>query len=300
MLKGKQDCSPANGIQELFGGWPDQNQEGFEDRACRGAARCPTWRFTIRNFVAMRGRRFRAESHHALCQVSRQRSWDLEKRRRHRRAPPGTARLAQAGCSSRLKHSSVPTCEHFGRAHHRHKPFRTSSPAPNSTGDARRTTPTPSAGNGPACSRIGKGASLARVSRMVGRAGRTRTGSAGLSTRSGTSAVAMSVSEVFHWITSALGEAGISYMLTGSCASAYYGAPRTTQGTDLVIAATADQLRTFVQLLSKDQYDVDLDAALEGRKHQSLFNVVDMATGWKIDLIIRKSRPFSEEEFRRR
>ncbi|HEY4765183.1 MAG TPA: hypothetical protein VIH75_16015 [Candidatus Sulfotelmatobacter sp.] len=110
----------------------------------------------------------------------------------------------------------------------------------------------------------------------------------------------MSVSEVFHWITSALGEAGISYMLTGSCASAYYGAPRTTQGTDLVIAATADQLRTFVQLLSKDQYDVDLDAALEGRKHQSLFNVVDMATGWKIDLIIRKSRPFSEEEFRRR
>jgi hypothetical protein len=25
-----------------------------------------------------------------------------------------------------------------------------------------------------------------------------------------------------------------------------------------------------------------------------------MATGWKIDLIIRKSRPFSEEEFRRR
>jgi hypothetical protein len=107
----------------------------------------------------------------------------------------------------------------------------------------------------------------------------------------------MSVSEVFHRITSALGEAGIAYMLAGSFASAYYGAPRTTQDIDLVIAATADQLRKFIQLLSKDQYYVDLDAAL---KHQSLFNVVDMATGWKIDLIIRKSRPFSEEEFRRR
>ncbi len=110
----------------------------------------------------------------------------------------------------------------------------------------------------------------------------------------------MSVSEVFHRITSALDEAGIAYMLAGSFASAYYGAPRTTQDIDLVIAATADQLRTFVQLLSNDQYYVDLDAALEARKHQSLFNVVDMATGWKIDLIIRKSRPFSEEEFRRR
>jgi hypothetical protein len=37
---------------------------------------------------------------------------------------------------------------------------------------------------------------------------------------SGTSAVAMSVSEVFHRITSALGEAGISYTLAGSFASA--------------------------------------------------------------------------------
>ena len=35
-------------------------------------------------------------------------------------------------------------------------------------------------------------------------------------------------------------------------------------------------------------------------KRQSLFNVIDLATGWKIDFIIRKSRAFSEEEFRRR
>jgi hypothetical protein len=132
---------------------------------------------------------------------------------------------------------------------------------------------------------------------MVGRAGRTRTRSASLPARSGTSAVAMSVSEVFHRITSALDEAGIACMLAGSFASAYYGAPRATQDIDLVIAATADQLRTFVQLLSKDQYYVDLDAALEALKHQSLFNVIDMETGWKINLIIRKSLPFSEEEF---
>ena len=31
-----------------------------------------------------------------------------------------------------------------------------------------------------------------------------------------------------------------------------------------------------------------------------LFNIIDLATGWKIDLIIRKSRPFSLEEFDRR
>jgi hypothetical protein len=31
-----------------------------------------------------------------------------------------------------------------------------------------------------------------------------------------------------------------------------------------------------------------------------MFNVIDLSTGWKIDLIIRKSRAFSQEEFHRR
>ncbi len=110
----------------------------------------------------------------------------------------------------------------------------------------------------------------------------------------------MSVPEVFQRITAALNQAGIPYMLSGSFASAYYGAPRSTQDIDLVIEATPTQLRAFVQGLPSNEYYVDLDAALEAHKRQSLFNVIDLASGWKVDLVIRKSRPFSEEEFRRR
>jgi hypothetical protein len=111
---------------------------------------------------------------------------------------------------------------------------------------------------------------------------------------------AMKVTEVFQRITAALDQAGISYMLTGSFASAYHGAPRTTQDIDLVIEATAAQLQTFARLLPTGEYYVDLDAALEARRRESLFNVVDLATGWKVDFIIRKSRVFSQEEFHRR
>jgi hypothetical protein len=110
----------------------------------------------------------------------------------------------------------------------------------------------------------------------------------------------MSVPEVFQKVTAGLNRAGIGYMLSGSFASAYYGAPRSTQDIDLVIEATSTQLRLFVQGLPSNEYYVDLDAALEAHKRQSLFNVIDLATGWKVDLIIRKSRPFSEGEFRRR
>lgn len=110
----------------------------------------------------------------------------------------------------------------------------------------------------------------------------------------------MHAAEVFQRITAALERAGIAYMLTGSFASAYYGIPRTTQDIDFVVAATSAQLRTFVQLLPSDQYYVDLEAALGAHQRQSMFNVIDQASGWKIDLIFRKSRAFSEEEFSRR
>ena len=40
--------------------------------------------------------------------------------------------------------------------------------------------------------------------------------------------------------------------------------------------------------------------ALDAEQRQSQFNVIEFATGWKIDLIIRKSRQFSLEEFERR
>ncbi len=110
----------------------------------------------------------------------------------------------------------------------------------------------------------------------------------------------MSLPEVFRRVTAALDQAGIAYMLTGSFASAHYGAPRSTQDIDLVIAPSAAQLRTFIQDLSVDQYYADLDAALEAHRRESLFNVIDLTTGWKIDLILRKSRLFSQEEFSRR
>jgi predicted nucleotidyltransferase len=110
----------------------------------------------------------------------------------------------------------------------------------------------------------------------------------------------MNISDVLRRITTALDQADVAYMLTGSFASAFYGSPRSTQDIDVIIEATPAQLSTFVDSLPVDEYYSDLDAALEAHKAESMFNVVDRSSGWKIDFIIRKSRPFSREEFRRR
>jgi len=110
----------------------------------------------------------------------------------------------------------------------------------------------------------------------------------------------MNVADVFPRITTAFEQAGVRYMLSGSFASAHYGVPRSTQDIDFVIEATSAQLQAFIELLPAADYYSDLDAALNALKQESMFNVIDHATGWKIDVIIRKSRPFSIEEFGRR
>ena len=110
----------------------------------------------------------------------------------------------------------------------------------------------------------------------------------------------MTADDVFRRVIGALDQAEIPYMLTGSFASAFHGIPRATQDIDLVIAPNADQLRALVQLLPPDEYYIDEQAALAAARQRTQFNIIDLATGWKVDLIIRRDRPFSLEEFQRR
>lgn len=106
--------------------------------------------------------------------------------------------------------------------------------------------------------------------------------------------------QLLRAIVSALSKASIPHMLVGSFASTYHGEPRTTQDLDLVIDPTAAQLDLLLAQLPTDQYYVDPDVAHDALRRRSMFNVIDMSTGWKLDLVIRKARPFSIEELGRR
>ena len=68
----------------------------------------------------------------------------------------------------------------------------------------------------------------------------------------------------------------------------------------MVIEARAPTLRALVRSLPEERFYVSEDAAMEALERESLFNVIDMVTGWKVDLIPRKQRSFSETEFGRR
>jgi hypothetical protein len=101
-------------------------------------------------------------------------------------------------------------------------------------------------------------------------------------------------------IIAALEAAHIPHMVVGSFASTAHGEPRTTRDLDLVIDPRPDQLNELLAALDAEHYYVDSDVAHDALRHRSMFNIIEIATGWKLDLVIRKARPFSIEEMQRR
>lgn len=89
-------------------------------------------------------------------------------------------------------------------------------------------------------------------------------------------------------------------MLAGSFASTAHGEPRTTNDIDLVIDPTREALQQLVGTVSQERFYLSAEAAEEAWRRRGQFNLVHLESGWKVDLILRKDRPFSHEKFRRR
>jgi hypothetical protein len=101
-------------------------------------------------------------------------------------------------------------------------------------------------------------------------------------------------------IISELDTREIPHMVAGSFAAMAHGLMRMTHDIDLIVDPTREQLDQFVSTLTPEEFYVSPEAADEAWRRRGQFNVIDMTTGWKTDLILIKRRPFSREEFSRR
>jgi hypothetical protein len=100
-------------------------------------------------------------------------------------------------------------------------------------------------------------------------------------------------------VVQCLEAAHIPFMVAGSHGSSLHGQARATNDVDLVIDPSLEQLEKFLRNLG-DSYYASAEAAREALQRRTMFNIIDFSTGFKADLIVRKNRPFSIEEFQRR
>ena len=110
----------------------------------------------------------------------------------------------------------------------------------------------------------------------------------------------MSLESLLTLVVGILEDREIPYMLTGSLASSYHGAPRSTKDIDLVVDGSREAFESLAVPLREAGLYVSEEAIRQAVSTRGMFNAIDPETGWKVDFIVRKDRPFSVHEFARR
>lgn len=96
-----------------------------------------------------------------------------------------------------------------------------------------------------------------------------------------------------------LNRIGITYYLTGSMASNYWGIPRTTHDLDFVVQLPPSSIPLIVQAFRDDFY-IDEVAVHAVYDEPFQFNAIDTRSALKVDFWLAKSNPFDQEMLRRR
>ena len=100
-------------------------------------------------------------------------------------------------------------------------------------------------------------------------------------------------------VTDALEQVGAAYVIGGSLASTVHGVVRTTLDTDIVADLKLQQVQPFAGILVGTFY-LDIDSIYHAIRQRNSFNVIHLATMFKVDIFISKDRPFDRQQLARR
>jgi hypothetical protein len=104
---------------------------------------------------------------------------------------------------------------------------------------------------------------------------------------------------VVQEVTSIFTTLGIAYALGGSIASSLLGKPRFTVDADLAVEPFPGKEQEFVAKFGPDYY-LDLQAVQQAVRQRSSFNIIHIASGFKVDVFVRKDRAFEHSVMSRR
>jgi hypothetical protein len=92
---------------------------------------------------------------------------------------------------------------------------------------------------------------------------------------------------------------GIPYALGGSMASSIHGIRRDTLDADITAEPFFGKEPQFVAAFGPDYY-LSLPSIQQALRQRSSFNIINTSTGFKVDVFIRKDRPFEQSAMSRR
>jgi hypothetical protein len=91
---------------------------------------------------------------------------------------------------------------------------------------------------------------------------------------------------------------GIRYCIGGSIASGIYGEYRATNDADLIADVLPAHIDSLVSALQGEFY-IDADMMRGALRARGTFNLIHLATAYKVDVYVPKSRPFDRAQIER-
>lgn len=105
--------------------------------------------------------------------------------------------------------------------------------------------------------------------------------------------------EITWRVTSILEDLEVPYLVGGSLASSLHGIPRATQDVDIVTPLRMQHVAPLEQALKADFY-VDAPMIRDAIRQGSSFNVIHLATMFKVDVFTPRRSDLIEDELQRR
>jgi len=104
----------------------------------------------------------------------------------------------------------------------------------------------------------------------------------------------------FTYVIEVLENLGIPYMVVGGFAAIFYGEPRLTIDVDVVVDMEPEHIKPLVSAFPVPDYYVSEEGIRDSLQRGYPFNVIQPATGAKVDLVPLLRDPFTRSAFQRR
>lgn len=105
--------------------------------------------------------------------------------------------------------------------------------------------------------------------------------------------------ELLRRLAQSLERLEIPYLVTGSVATIHWGEPRFTRDIDVVVELGVPDVRRLIREFPPPEFYVSDEAAEEAVRRRRQFNIIQNASGLKIDVIVARMDAFDRSRFAR-
>jgi len=109
----------------------------------------------------------------------------------------------------------------------------------------------------------------------------------------------MEQSDLLRKIVEVLEGLGLSYLVTGSTATIFYGEPRFTADIDIVVQLSPDRVPDLAGAFDADNFYLDEESIRHAVARRGQFNIIHPASGLKVDVMVPTLGSFDRSRFAR-